>query len=60
MLRRLEYCRKTLNAYLDRKIDSIPELEEEILPYMNEGVSALQNDALKVMTPSAMYFAGTN
>lgn len=60
MLRRLEYCRKTLNAYLDLKIDSIPELEEEILPYRSQGVSILQNEALKTMTTSAMYFAGTN
>jgi hypothetical protein len=56
MLRRLEYCRKTLNLYLDRKIDKIPELEEEILPFGTKGKSITHNDALKVMTTSAMYW----
>ena len=31
MLRRLEYCKRTLNDYLDLKINTIPELEEEII-----------------------------
>ncbi len=56
LLRRLEYCRRTLNAYLDRKIDSIPELEEKILPFGSEGKSITHNDALKTMTVSAMYW----
>ena len=56
MLRRLEYCRKTLNLYLDRKIDSIPELEEKLLPFRSEGISTTYNDALKTMSVSAQYW----
>lgn len=56
MLRRLEYCRKTLNAYLDRKIDRISELEEEILPFGSQGTSITYNDALNVMSVSAQYW----
>ena len=56
MLRRLEYCRKTLNAYLDRKVEDIPELEEEILQFGNKESAILFNDALKGMTVSAMYW----
>ncbi len=56
MLRRLEYCRKTLNLYLDRKIDKIEELETEILPFGTKGSSITYNDALKTMTVSAMYW----
>lgn len=55
LLRRLEYCRKTLNAYLDLKVDSIPELEEELLPFGPKGSGMSYNDALKTMTASAMY-----
>ena len=58
MLRRLEYCRKTLNAYLDRKIDGIPELEEEILPFGPKGTSMNYNEAIRTMTVSAMTFPG--
>ena len=51
MLCRLEYCQRTLNAYLDGKIDRIPELEEEILPFgRGKGVSLDYNDALKIMS----------
>ena len=57
MLRRLEYCRKTLNLYLDRKIDAIPELEEEILPYGNDGSAINHNDAINTMSVSAQYTA---
>ena len=55
MLRRLEYCRKTLNLYLDRKIDKIEELETEILPFGEKGKSFNYNDALKNMSVSAQY-----
>lgn len=58
LLRRLEYCRRTLNLYLDLKTDSIPELEEEILPFCTKGVSTAFNDALKTMSPSALYIPG--
>ena len=57
MLRRLEYCRKTLNLYLDRKIESIPELEEEILPFGNDGSAINRNDAINTMSVSAQYTA---
>lgn len=59
MLRRLEYCSKTLNAYLDLKIDAIPELEEDILPFFAAGSSTAYNDALRNMSPSALYVPGT-
>ena len=55
LLRRLRYCRKTLNAYLEGKIDRIPELDEDILPYCTKGVSTALNDALKTMSVSAQY-----
>lgn len=55
MLRRLEYCHKTLNAYLDGKIDAIPELEEEILPFGTKDASINYNDALKTMSVCAQY-----
>ncbi|MBQ8410066.1 MAG: beta-N-acetylhexosaminidase [Clostridia bacterium] len=58
MLRRLEYCQKTLNAYLDGKRDCIPELEEEILPFLGKGTSTSYNDALRNMSPSALYVPG--
>ena len=57
MLRRLEYCRKTLNAYLDGKIDRIPELEEEILPFGSKGTSIDYNNALLTMSVCAQYEA---
>ena len=57
LLRRLEYCRKTLNAYLDLKLDKIEELEEAILPFGTEGVSITYNDALLCMSPSAQYIS---
>ena len=55
LLRRLESCRKTLNLYLDLKVDAIPELEEEILPFCRKGISTAYNDALRTMSPSAQY-----
>lgn len=56
LLRRLEYCRKTLNAYLDRKIDIIEELEVDLLPFGSTTESLVYNDAMKNMTVSAMYY----
>jgi hypothetical protein len=58
MLRRLEYCRRTLNEYLDMKTNSIPELEEDILPFCGAGSSTCYNDALRNMSPSALYVPG--
>ena len=58
MLRRLEYCKRTLIDYLDMKIDSIPELEEDILPFFAKGSSTCYNDALRNMSPSALYVPG--
>lgn len=56
LLRRLDHCRRALNAYLDRKTDSIPELEAELLPFAAKEKSITYNDALKAMTVSSMYF----
>ena len=58
LLRRLEYCRKTLNAYLDLKLEKIEELEEDILPFGSKSDSLIYNDAFKNMTVSAMYYEG--
>ncbi len=58
MLRRIEYCRRTLNEYLDMKTDSIPELEEDILPFFAKGSSTCYNDAFRNMSPSALYVPG--
>lgn len=54
LLRRLEYCRKTLNAYLDRKTDKIEELEVELLPFGSKNDSLVYNDAIKNMSVSVM------
>lgn len=34
LIKRMENCIERLNDFIDGKIDSIPELEEELLPYM--------------------------
>jgi len=58
MLRRLEYCKRTLNDYLDLKINTIPELEEEILPFCAKGSSTCYNDAIRSMSTSALHVPG--
>jgi hypothetical protein len=58
VINRLEYCQRTLNDYLGGKCDRIPELEEEILPFFGKGISTAYNDALKTMSPSALYVPG--
>ena len=55
LLRRFEYCRKTLNLYFCLKIDSISEFEEVILLFCTKGVSIAFNNALKNMSPSVLY-----
>lgn len=56
MLRRLEYCRKTINAYLDLKLERIEELETEILPFGKKGESITHNDALAAMSVAVQYW----
>ena len=34
MLKRMEHCRKRLEAYISGSIDKIEELEETLLPFM--------------------------
>ena len=47
---RLDFCRKTLLSYLAGEIDSIPELEETILPWWKEGKSYAWLKAMTDMT----------
>lgn len=43
LMKRTESCRRRLLDYADGKIDAIPELSEEILPYGEEGRSIYNN-----------------
>ncbi len=54
LLRRLDYCRRTLNAYLDYKIEKIEELECDILPFGEKDESLLYNNALLTMSVSVL------
>ncbi|MBO5316775.1 MAG: beta-N-acetylhexosaminidase [Clostridia bacterium] len=51
---RLDTCRKRLLAYLDGKLDTIPELEEEILPFHEEGHSAYYHRYHKISTANVL------
>ena len=42
LILRLEACKKRLDAYIEGKVDSIEELEQEILEYKGEGISNSQ------------------
>lgn len=55
-LRRLESCRRRLLDYVDGKVESIPELEGELLPFGAKDESIIFNDVLKNMTVGAMYW----
>ena len=55
-LRRLESCRHRLLDYVDGKVDSIPELEGELLPFGPKEESLIFNDVLKNMTCGVMYW----
>ena len=47
---RLESCRKRIYGYLDGSIDSIEELERELLPYGAKEKSHLRNGSAAMMT----------
>jgi hypothetical protein len=55
-LRRLESCRRRLLDYVDGKVDSIPELEGELLPFGEPEQALIFNDVLKNMTSGVMYW----
>jgi len=52
---RLEFCRKSLLSYLAGEMESIPELEEEILPWATKEKSTCWNSAIKTMTVGAIW-----
>lgn len=54
LARRLDACRKRLLEYLDGKLDSIPELEEEILPFGEEEHSIYYHRYHKIATPNVL------
>ena len=49
---RIGACKKRLTDYASGKIDSIPELEEEILTFRKEGESIYYNDYARSCTPN--------
>ena len=51
-IERLDYCRRTLLSYLDGKLSTIAELEEEILPFYAKERSFKTNKTMEIMTPS--------
>ena len=52
---RLEFCRKSLLSYLAGEMESIPELEEEILPWAKSEKSTCWNSAQKAMTVGSIW-----
>lgn len=52
------YSKKPYNEYIDMKTDSIPEPEEDILPFCGASSSTCYNNALTNMSPSALYVPG--
>ena len=52
VLSRLEYCRRTLLAYLAGEVTAISELEEEILDRGAKTATDIPRRALEVMSPS--------
>ncbi len=60
LMTRASSCKRRLIAYAEGKIDSIPELEEEILPYRKKGVLYYSNQYLSLFSanvPSHGYIA---
>jgi hypothetical protein len=52
LLRRLEHCRRDLLNYVHGKTEAIPELEEKLLPYGEQGERTIVNGVLQSMTVS--------
>ncbi len=52
LLRRLEHCRRDLLDYASGKKSSLPELEQDILPFGSKGKSLILVNALQSMTVS--------
>ena len=48
---RIGACKKRLVDYVNGKIDSIPELEEEILTFRKDQESIYYNDYARTATP---------
>ena len=57
IIQRTESCRRRILNYVDGKLDSIPELEEELIPYRGfEKRSIYCNDAKYYMTTNSLAF----
>jgi hypothetical protein len=54
LVRRLEHCRRDLLDYASGKKDTIPELEEKLLPFGIKGQSLVHNRANEAFTPGAL------
>lgn len=52
VLSRLDYCRRTLLAYLAGEVTAIPELEEEILDRGPKWTTDIPRSAFEIMSPS--------
>ena len=55
LLRRTDACRRRLLDYVNGRIDSIPELSEELLPYGKAGESTILNKAVLFSTVNVVY-----
>ena len=57
IIRRTSSCRRRILDYVNGKIDSIPELEEDLLPFLDrEKVSVYCNQAKHYMTTNSLSF----
>ncbi len=52
ILQRLASCRRRLLAYAAGRVDRIPELEEEVLPYGEKGLAGQINAARRYVSPN--------
>ena len=54
-LMRIKHCKKRLESYINGEIDSIPELEEPMLPYKGNEPTDI-NNFCNIVTANVMFF----
>lgn len=54
-LMRIKHCKKRLESYINGEIDSIPELEEPVLPYKGNEPTDI-NNFCNIVTANVMFF----
>ena len=52
---RIKHCKKKLESYINGEIDSIPELEEPVLPYKGNEPTDI-NNFCNIVTANVMFF----